>query len=83
MEPITSVSLYYVAVPRSIIIVIEAPFVLMRKTKPFIWTIDCQETWDYIKQKYMEALILTPPNWQLEFHVHTCASLLAVGAMLA
>jgi hypothetical protein len=24
-----------------------------------------------------------PPNWQLEFHVHTNASLLAVGAMLA
>jgi len=31
----------------------------------------------------MEALILIPPNWELEFHVHTCASLLAVGAMLA
>jgi hypothetical protein len=31
----------------------------------------------------MEALILIPPNWQLEFHVHTNASLLVVGAMLA
>jgi hypothetical protein len=31
----------------------------------------------------MEAPILIPPNWQLEFHVHTNASLLAVGAMLA
>jgi hypothetical protein len=26
---------------------------------------------------------IIPPNWQLEFHVHTNASLLAVGAMLA
>ncbi len=43
---------------------------LMRKTKQ-------------IKCKYMEALILIPPNWQLEFHVHTYASLLVVGAMLA
>jgi hypothetical protein len=30
----------------------------------------------------MEASILIPPNWQLEFHVHTYASLLIVGAML-
>ncbi len=55
----------------------------MRKTKPFIWTIECQEAWDQIKQKYMETPILIPPNWQLEFHVHTYASLLAIGAMLA
>jgi hypothetical protein len=32
---------------------------------------------------YMEAPILIPPNRQLEFHVHTNASLLVVGAMLA
>ncbi len=31
----------------------------------------------------MEAPILIPPNRQLEFHVHTNASLLVVGAMLA
>jgi hypothetical protein len=31
----------------------------------------------------METPILIPPNWQLEFHVHTNASLLEVGAMLA
>jgi hypothetical protein len=53
---------------------------LMRKMKPFIWTTKCQEAWDYIKKKYMEALILIPPNWQMEFYVHTDASLLAVGA---
>jgi hypothetical protein len=53
------------------------------KTKSFIWTTKCQESWDQIKQKYMEAPILIPPNWQLEFHVHTYASLLAIGVMLA
>jgi hypothetical protein len=31
----------------------------------------------------METPILIPPNWQLEFHVHTNTSLLAVSAMLA
>jgi hypothetical protein len=55
----------------------------MRKMEPFIWTIKCQKTWDQIKKKYMEALILIPPNWQMKFLVHTYASLLAIGAMLA
>jgi hypothetical protein len=31
----------------------------------------------------METPILIPLNWQLEFHVHTNTSMLAVGAMLA
>ncbi len=35
-----------------------------------------------IKHKYIEALILISPNWQVEFHVHTYVSLLVVGAML-
>jgi hypothetical protein len=30
----------------------------------------------------MEAPILIPPNWQLECHVHTNASLLAIAVML-
>jgi hypothetical protein len=28
----------------------------------------------------MEAFILIPPNWKMEFYVHTDASLLVVGA---
>ncbi len=36
-----------------------------------------------IKLKYIEALTLISPNWQVEFHVHIDASLLAVGAMLS
>ncbi len=56
---------------------------LTRKTKPFIQTTQCQEAQDQIKQKYMEAPILIPSNWKLKFHVHTNASLLTIGAMLA
>jgi hypothetical protein len=56
---------------------------LMTKIKPFILTTKCRKAWDQIDKKYMEALILIPPNWQSEFHVHTYASLLVVGAMLA
>jgi hypothetical protein len=35
-----------------------------------------------IKQKYIEAPILISPNWQVDFHVHTDGSLLAVRVML-
>ncbi len=45
-------------------------------------TTKCQKAWDQIKQKYMEAPILILPIWQLEFRVHTHASLLEVHAML-
>jgi len=56
---------------------------LMKKLKQFLWISECQVAWELIKQKYVEAPILISPNWDVEFHVHTNASLLAVGAMLA
>jgi hypothetical protein len=55
---------------------------LTTKTKNFLWTKKCQKAWELIKQKYIETFILVSPNWQLEFHVHTYASLLIVGVML-
>jgi hypothetical protein len=39
--------------------------------------------WEAIKQKYLDALILVAPKWDMEFHVHTNASNIVVGAMLA
>jgi hypothetical protein len=53
---------------------------LTRKTKTFLWTKECQKTWELIKQKYIEALIIIPSNWDMEFHVHIDALLLVVGA---
>jgi hypothetical protein len=54
-----------------------------KKTKTFIWMEECQKAWELIKHKYIEAPILISPNWQVEFHVHTNASLLVMGAMLS
>jgi hypothetical protein len=59
-----------------------APIIKLTKKKKKIWTKERQKAWELIKQKYVEALILISPNWQIEFHVHTYASLLAIGAML-
>ncbi len=37
---------------------------IMQKLKEFIWTQECQDAWEIIKQKYVEALILIAPNWE-------------------
>ncbi len=42
----------------------------------------CQDAWETIKQKYMEAPILIAWNWEEEFHVHMDASNLVVGTTL-
>jgi hypothetical protein len=55
---------------------------LTRMTMVFLWIEECQKAWELIKQKYIEALILISPNWQVEFHVHTDTPLLVMGAML-
>jgi hypothetical protein len=39
--------------------------------------------WETIKKKYMDVPILIVPTWDLEFHVHTHASNLAIIVMLA
>jgi len=56
---------------------------MTRKTKTFFWIEECQKPCELIKQKYIETIILISPNWHVEFHVHTYASLLVVGAMLS
>jgi hypothetical protein len=55
---------------------------LLCKTKLFAWIAKGQEAWEAIKQKYLDAPILVTPKWDMEFHVHTYASNLAIGAML-
>jgi hypothetical protein len=52
------------------------------QNKVFAWTIKCQETWEAIKLRYLDAPILVAPKWDMEFHVHTNVLNLAVIAML-
>jgi hypothetical protein len=42
-----------------------------------MWIEECQKAWKLIKQIYVKAPILLPLNWDVEFRVHTYASLLA------
>ncbi len=56
---------------------------LIKKTKTFFWIKECQKAWELIKQKHIETPMLISPNQQVEFHVHTNASLLIVRTMLS
>jgi hypothetical protein len=63
---------------------IKAPTIkVTRKIEIVLWIKECKKTWELIKQKYIETPILIPPKWDVEFHVHTNASLLAMGVLLA
>jgi hypothetical protein len=55
---------------------------LLWKIKAFEWTAKCQQAWEEIKQRYMDALILISLHWDIEFHVHRDASNLVVEIML-
>ena len=56
---------------------------LTRKREAFDWTTECENAYQYIKTRYQNAPILIGVDWKLEFHVHTDASDIAVGARLA
>ena len=56
---------------------------LTRKREVFDWTTECENAYQYIKTRYQNAPILIKVDWNLEFHIHTDASDIAVGAMLA
>jgi hypothetical protein len=52
---------------------------LLRKIEVFKWTTECQTTWGDIENQYIQAPILNSPKWELEFHVRTNTSQLAIG----
>jgi hypothetical protein len=46
---------------------------LLKKTKIFKWTFECQIVQEAIKNPYIQVPILISRNWELEFHVRTYA----------
>jgi len=55
---------------------------LFKNSKVFEWIEKCQNAWEDIKNQCIQAPILISLNLELEFHVHTYVSQLAIGAML-
>lgn len=56
---------------------------LLRADVPYHWTKECQQSFESLKRKLVEAPILKFLDWSRKFHVHIDASALVVGAILA
>ena len=55
---------------------------LTRKDIPFIWTEECTQAFETLKQKLTTTPILTIPQEDVPFAVYTDASLLGLGGLL-
>ena len=49
----------------------------------FIWTEECKDSFEKLKQALITTPILRSPDWTKPFHVHIDASNYAIGCILA
>lgn len=56
---------------------------LTRKGVEFIWTEECQESFDSLKQKLATTSVLAYPSFDMPFVLETDASILGIGAVLS
>ena len=56
---------------------------LMEKDRPFVWTAECQEAFDTLKNRLIEAPILAYPRHEGRFVLDTDASGMGIGAVLS
>ena len=55
---------------------------LLKKDVAFVWSIECQGSFDTLKAKMDSVPILVFPDWNKEFHVHVDASSVVLGVVL-
>ena len=56
---------------------------LTRKDIPFVWSPDCQQSYEYLKSKLIESPVLAYPNFNEDFCLETDASVKGLGAILS
>ena len=54
-----------------------------RSDPPFVWTAECQEAFDHLRQSLMSPPILAYPDYSRPFLLYTDASNLGLGAVLS
>ena len=54
----------------------------LKKDIYFFWDVECQKSFELLKEKMVSAPILIFPDWAKVFHVHVDASGIALGAVL-
>ena len=57
-------------------------FGLLIKDVDFVWTEQCQTTFETLKAKFSVALVLRGPNWTLPFYISIDASDTVIGGLL-
>lgn len=55
---------------------------LTQKNAPFIWTPDCEAAYEYLVEAISSEPVLTIPDFQLPFELHTDASYCGTGSVL-
>ena len=55
---------------------------ILKKYFVFVWSPECQGSFDMLKAKMTSAPILVFPDWNKEFHVHVDVSFVALGVVL-
>ena len=55
---------------------------LQRKMVKFEWADECEESFQWLKDRLSSYPVLRPPNWDAPFHVYCDASAVAVGSAL-
>jgi hypothetical protein len=57
-------------------------FGLLIKDAYFLWTEQCQTTFETLKSKSSVAPVIRGPNWDIPFHISIDASDTAIGGLL-
>jgi hypothetical protein len=62
--------------------IIAPMFGFLIKDVDFVWTQQCQTTFESLKNKFLVAPVLRGPNWTLPFHISIDASNTTIGGVL-
>lgn len=55
-----------------------AIFQLLAKDSEFLWSTTCQQSFETLNEKLVQALVLRGPKWSLSFHISSDASNTAI-----
>jgi hypothetical protein len=62
--------------------IFEPLFTLLKKDEEFLWTINCQKSFETIKHELTTSPIIKGHVWEVPFHIHMDASNFEIGTIL-
>ena len=74
---------YYRRFVKSFAAIASPLHALTKKNSRFVWSDECQQAFDNLRQKLLQSPILVYPSFEKEFTLETDASVLGLGAVLS